>query len=140
MKRTNSLLSSFWVKVVPVFLLLVCIGFSNASAQNYKPLGEAISSVNSAIETLKAVPVGGMMSPGGASTQIGGQTTPNGTSAQLIVFEILYYERFIELAKENNSVPAAVDALNAQFPPHPHPTRNQLLTTGKSDLIDLITY
>jgi len=140
MKRTNSLLSTFWVKVIPVFLLLVCIGFTNASAQNYKPLGEAISSVKTAHDVLTAKKGSPQLGPGGATTQIGSNATSHGLTSLVEVFEISFYERFVELAQEINSVSAAVEALNAQFPPSPDQTRNSILSQSKSDLIDLITY
>lgn len=140
MKRTNSLLSSFWVKVVPVFLLLVCIGFTNARAQNYKPLGEAISSVKTAHDALTAKKGSPQISQSGSTTQIGGHSSNHGLTSLVDVFEISYYERFVELAQENNSVSAAFEALNAQFPPSADQTRNSILSKGKSDLIDLITY
>jgi len=140
MKRTNTFLSSFWVKVVPVFLLLISLGFTHANAQNYKPLDEAISAVNSASHALQATKTGPKTSQVGSSTQLGGKTTSSGASAQLNVFEISYFGRFVELAKLNNSVSAAVEALNAEFPPSSIPSRNTALAQGKSDLLHLITY
>ena len=140
MKRTNSLLSSFWVKVVPVFLLLIGLGFTNAIAQNYKPLNEAISSVNTAYDALKATKTGPKVSADGSSTKLGGHTTPNGPSATLLGFEVSYYSRFVELAKYHGSVSAAVEALNAEFPTSPVPSRNTIMAQAKSDLLHLITY
>ena len=140
MKRTNSLLSTFWVKVVPVFLLLIGLGFANANAQNYKPLEDAISSVNTANQSLKATKTGPKVSQGGNSTQLGGHSNSNGPSAGVTVFEISYFTRFMELAKLYNSVPAAMEALNAEFPASSIPSRNTTLTKGKSDLLHLITY
>ena len=140
MKRTNKLLSTFWVKAVPVFLLLIGLGFTHANAQNYKPLDEAVSSVTTASEALQATKTGPKVSQGGAATQLGGQATSNGPSAKVTVFEISYYNRFVELAKLNNSVAAAVEALNAEFPTSSIPSRNTTLTQSKSDLLHLITY
>jgi hypothetical protein len=140
MKRTNSLLSSFWVKVVPVFLLLIGLGFTNAIAQNYKPLDEAISSVNTATESLKATKTSPIVTPDGSSTKIGGHAIPAGPSAVLLGFEISYYGRFVELAKLNGSVSAAMEALNAEFPPSSIPLRNTIMTQGKADLLHLIIY
>ncbi len=140
MKRTNSLLSTFWVKVVPVFLLLIGLGFTNANAQNYKPLEDAISSVNTATDALKATKTSPLVTPEGSSSKLGGHTTPSGTSAILMGFEVSYYSRFVELAKLNNSVSAAVEALNAEFPPSALPSRNTIMAQAKSDLLHLITY
>jgi len=141
MKRTNSLLSSFWVKVVPVFLLLVCIGFTNARAQNYKPLGEAIAAVKAATNALKATRVGPKISQGGGSgTQLGGKTSTSSSTAVLTVHEILYYSRFLELAQLNNDVATAVQALNAEVPASSDQARNARISQGKSDLLHLITY
>ena len=140
MKRTNKLFSSFWVKVAPVFLMLICLGFANANAQNFKPLGEAISAVKAATESLKGVPIGPMLNQNGQSALLVGTTNTSGTSSQVVIFEMLFYARFVELAQENNSVSAAWEAINTQFPPHANQARNTMLTKGKSDLLDLITY
>ena len=103
MKSTFSHLPSFWVKVLPIMLVLLSIGLTRTQAQNYKPFNEAITSVENAIELLKteggvkAVVVKNSNGSGQATT---GSMTPAQTStSQLKVFELAYYDLFIEKAK-----------------------------------------
>ena len=142
MKRTNTLLSTFWVKAVPVILLLACIGFTNANAQNYKPLNEAISSVQTELDKIKAPKVVGQTlnqsTPGAQKTN--GMTPQQAAATNVTVFEVSYYQRFLELAKTNNEVAAAVVALDGEFPPTGHASRDAILTTARGDLLHLITY
>ena len=143
MKRTNTLLSTFWVKAVPVLLLLACIGFTNANAQNYKPLNEAISSVQTELDKIKAPKVVGptlnQSTPGAQKTN--GMTPQQATATNVTVFEVSYYQRFLELAKMNNEVAAAVVALDGEFPTAGQPaSRGTIITTARGDLLHLITY
>jgi len=143
MKRTNTLLSTFWVKAVPVILLLACIGFTNANAQNYKPLNEAISSVQTELDKIKAPKVVGQTlnqsTPGAQKTN--GMTPQQATATNVTVFEVSYYQRFLELAKMNNEVAAAVVALDGEFPTAGQPaSRGTIITTARGDLLHLITY
>jgi hypothetical protein len=142
MKRTNTLLSTFWVKAVPVILLLACIGITNAHAQNYKPLNEAIASVNTSLDGLKSQKGGNSLnqsSPGTAKTN--GMSPSQSATANVKVFEVSYYERFMELAKENNDVAAGVQALDAQFTTAGQPqSRVTTVTNARNELMHLITY
>mgnify|MGYP003577900710 CR=1 FL=1 len=142
MKRTNSLLSSFWVKAVPVLLMLFCIGFTNAHAQNYKPLPEAVASVNTELGSLKSQKFGTTLNVGTPGTpKTNGMTPAQAANTQVKVFEVSYYERFLQLAKENNDVALAVQALDAEFAPYAQQAgRSTTITTGRNDLMHLITY
>lgn len=142
MKRTNSFLSSFWVKAVPVFLMLFCLGFSNAIAQNYKPLPEAVTAVQTALSDLKNQKFGASLNtstPGGSKTN--GMTPAQAANTQVKVFEVSYFERFLQLAKQNNDVALAVQALDAEFAPYAQQQgRSTTIATGKADLMNLITW
>jgi hypothetical protein len=142
MKRTNSLLSTFWVKAVPVFLLLICIGFTNARAQNYKPLPEAVTSVNTALNSLKSQKFGTTLNVGTpGSPKTNGMTPAQAADTQVKVFEVSYFERFLQLAKENNDVALAVQALDAEFAPYAQQQgRSATITNGRNDLMHLITW
>ncbi|MGB4847462.1 MAG: hypothetical protein WBP41_06050, partial [Saprospiraceae bacterium] len=54
MKSTFSHLSSFWVKVLPIMLVLLSIGLTRTQAQNYKPLNEAVIAVSNAIDLIRS--------------------------------------------------------------------------------------
>ena len=143
MKRTNKLLSTFWVKAVPVILMLACIGFTNANAQNYKPLNEAMSSVQTALDDIKGPKVVGQTlnqsTPGSPKTN--GMTPSQAASTTVKVFETSYYQRFLDLAKMNGEVPAAMAALDAQFPTTGQQgTRGATISTARGELLHLITY
>lgn len=143
MKRTNTLLSTFWVKAVPVILMLGCIGFTNANAQNYKPLNEAIASVQTELENIKGPKVVGQTlnqsTPGTPKTN--GMTPSQAAAANVKVFEVSYFQRFLELAKTNNEVAAAVVALDGEFPSAGQPaSRSTIITTARGELLHLITY
>jgi len=139
MNLKNFLLS----KPVLVVLMLIGIGIASAQAQNYKPYDEAMASVQNALENLKAPKTVGAtlnQSPGtGAKTN--GANTAQAATANVKVFEVSYYQRFLELAKENQSVAAGVQALDAQFSANGQPaSRATTITTSRNDLMHLITY
>jgi len=142
MKNSNSYFPSIWVKVIPIVLVLFCIGLTRTHAQNYKPLDEAMASVQTALETLKAPKVVGQTlnqsTPGAPKTD--GMTPAQAADTNLKVFEVSYYQRFLELAKTNNEVAAAVVALDGEFPSTGQPSRDTILTTARGDLLHLITY
>ena len=143
MKRTNKLLSTFWVKAVPVILLLACIGFTTAKAQNYKPLDEAMASVSTALDALKAEKGNATLNqgtPGSAKTN--GMTPTQTADTHVKVFESSYFYRFLFLLKENQSVASAVQALDTEHPVNGSslPSRNTTLTTSRNELMHLITY
>ncbi len=142
MKRTNTFLSSFWVKAVPVFLLLACIGFTNAHAQNYKPFNEAVTSVKVAMDDLKTQKAPNTLNqgtPGSAKTN--GATPSQAAASSVKVFEISYFDRFLELAKANQDVALGVQALDAEFNPSGLPqSRATTLTAARNDLMHQITY
>jgi hypothetical protein len=141
MKRTNTL-STFWVKAIPVFLLLIGLGITTAHAQNYKPYDEAIASVQTALETLKApktVPATLNVSNGPDKTN--GMSPAQAATMNVKVFEVSYYQEFLQLTKENQSVAAGVQALDAKFSANGQPqSRATTLTTSRNDLMHLITY
>jgi hypothetical protein len=142
MKRTNTLLSSFWVKAVPVILLLACIGIASANAQNYKPFNEAVSSVKISLDDLKTQKIGstiGQGNPGPAKTN--GPTTAQAQSNSIKTLEVSYFDRFLELAKENQDIAQAVQALDAEINANGQPAaRATTLTAARNDLMHLITY
>jgi len=143
MKRTNNFLSSFWVKAVPVILLLACIGFTNANAQNYKPLNEAMSSVQTAMDDLKTQKVVGnnLNQSTAGSAKTNGMSPTQAANANVKVFEGSYYQRFLQLAKMNQDVSSAVQALDGEFPPNGLPApRNATVSTARGELMHLITY
>jgi len=142
MKNFNFYFPPFWVKVIPIVLVLFCIGLTRTQAQNYKPLNEAITSVETALDNIKQPKVVGQTlnqsTPGTPKTD--GMTPAQAAATNVIVFEVSYYQRFLELAKTNNEVAAAVVALDGEFPPTGHASRDAILTTARGDLLHLITY
>jgi hypothetical protein len=142
MKRTNTFLSTFWVKAVPVILLLACIGFTNANAQNYKPLNEAMASVGTALNDLKSPKtVGTTLNQSNGTAKTNGMSPAQATNSNVKVFEVSYYERFLFLAKENAEVAAAVQALDAEFNSNGQPqARATTITNARNELMHLITY
>ena len=142
MKRTNSFLSSFWVKAVPVILMLFCIGFTNAHAQNYKPLPEAVAAVQASLNDLKNQKFGTTLNVGTPGTpKTNGMTPAQAANTSVKVFEVSYFERFLHLAKQNNDVALAVQALDAEFAPYAQQQgRSTTIATGKADLMNLITW
>jgi hypothetical protein len=129
-------------KSVLVLLVLVCIGFNRAQAQNYKPYDEAIASVQTALETLKApktVPATLNVSNGPDKTN--GMSPAQAATMNVKSFEVSYYQEFLQLTKENQSVAAGVQALDAKFTANGQPqSRATTLTTSRNDLMHLITY
>jgi len=143
MKQINSLFPSFWAKVIPIVLVLFSIGMTRTHAQNYKPLNEAMSSVQTALDDIKGPKVVGQTlnqsTPGSPKTN--GMTPSQAASTTVKVFETSYYQRFLELAKMNSEVPAAMAALDAQFPTTGQQgTRGATISTARGELLHLITY
>ena len=142
MKMATTSFPSFWAKVIPAILILACIGFTNANAQNYKPLSEAMASVNTALDglkTQKGMATLNQSSPGSQKTN--GQTPSQAATTNVKVFEVSYYERFMQLAKENDDVAAGVQALDAEFNSAGQPTsRATTITNARNELFHLITY
>ena len=143
MKNFNSYFPPFWVKVIPIVLVLFCIGLTRTHAQNYKPLNEAIASVETALDNIKQPKVVGQTlnqsTPGTPKTD--GMTPAQAAATNVIVFEVSYYQRFLELAKMNNEVAAAVVALDVEFPTAGQPaSRSTTITTARGELLHLITY
>ena len=140
MKSTISFFPSFWVKVCPIILVLLGIGLSRTQAQNYKPFNEAIQSVNSALDALKAEKYGSTVSPG-ITPAAPNKLSSAPANSTLKAFEVSYYTRFLELAKINQAVPATVEALDAETPSHGNQgTRDQTVANARLDLMHLITY
>jgi len=144
MKNANSFFLSFWGKVVPVVLLLACIGFTNANAQNYKPLNEALSSVETAMNDLKTQKVVGnnLNQSTAGSAKTNGMSPSQSANANVKVFEGSYYKRFLELAKTNQEVASAVQALDSEFPSNGQlpASRNATVSSARAELMHLITY
>ena len=144
MKSTFSHLPSFWVKVLPIMLVLLSIGLTRTQAQNYKPFNEAITSVENAIELLKseggvkAVVVKNSNGSGQATT---GSMTPAQTStSQLKVFELAYYDLFIEKAKLAENIAQGVIDLDAVVNTQGQPaSRVTTINTARANLMALIT-
>ena len=144
MKNANSFFLSFWGKVVPVVLLLACIGFTNANAQNYKPLNEALTSVETARNDLKTQKVVGnnLNQSTAGSAKTNGMSPSQSASSNAKVFEGSYYERFLQLAKTNQDVALAIQALDAEFPSTGQQpvSRNTTVSSARGELMHLITY
>jgi len=142
MKNFNSYFPPIWGKVIPIVLVLLCIGLTRTHAQNYKPLDEAITSVQTALDNLKGPKVVGQTlnqsTPGAPKTN--GMTPAQAAETNVKVFEVSYYQRFLELAKTNNDVAAAVVALDGEFHATGQPTRDTIISTARGDLLHLITY
>lgn len=143
MKSTFSHLSSFWVKVLPIMLVLLSIGLTRTQAQNYKPLNEAVTSVTNAMELLKSE--GGIKatvtkSNGNGQATTGGLTPTQNSNNQLKVFELAYYSLFIEKAKLAGDVAQGVIALDATVNTQGQPqSRVTTITTARANLMALIT-
>jgi len=142
MKMATTSFPSFWAKVIPAILLLACLGFTTAHAQNYKPLNEAVASVNTALydlKTQKGMATLNQSTPGSPKTN--GQTPSQAANTNVKVFEVSYYERFVELVKVNDDVAAGVQALDAEFNSAGQPTsRATTITNARNELMHLITY
>jgi hypothetical protein len=145
MKSTSSFIPSFWVKVCPVILMFITIGFTSAQAQTYKPLNEAVAAVTGALEDLEhstfvKATVG--MAPSGQTNNVSSapvQTTPGQEAdTQKKVFETSYFQLFNEQAKLNGDVSLAVQALDAMFTNQPA-SRAAIVLAARADLMELIT-
>lgn len=144
MKSTFSHLSSFWVKVLPIMLVLLSIGLTRTQAQNYKPFNEAIAAVNSAIETLQHE--GGVKATVAKSTNNGGQSTTGSltpaqaSTAQQKVFDAGYFDAFVEKAKLAESIAQGVADLDALMNAQSQQgSRTTLISTARAHLMALIT-
>ncbi|MFZ1678299.1 MAG: hypothetical protein WBP41_05875 [Saprospiraceae bacterium] len=143
MKSTFSHLSSFWVKVLPIMLVLLSIGLTRTQAQNYKPLNEAVIAVSNAIDLIRSE--GGIKavvtkSNGNGQATTGGLTPAQATNSQLKVFELAYYSLFIEKAKLAGEVAQAVINLDATVNTQGQPqSRVTTINTARANLIALIT-
>jgi hypothetical protein len=143
MKRTIPLFSSFWAKAVSVAVLFFVITMTNMQAQNYKPLDEAMASVEAAIVELKAsqTAMATLSNNNSDQQRPSGMTQTQSQVALTKLFEVSYYTRFLELAKINGDVAEAVTALNSEFPSQGQPqSRLTIMTTAKAELLHLITY
>ncbi len=139
MKSTNPILSSFWVKVIPVLVLVFCLGWTNSHAQNYKPLNEAVQSVETALDALKE---GKSVGPTLTTTTSNPSKLNSGMpQSQVKVFEIGYFQRFLEQTKLTGGVAEAVQALDAEFNSQgQQASRNSTVSTARGELMSLITY
>lgn len=143
MKSTVSHLSSFWVKVLPIMLVLLSIGLTRTHAQNYKPFNEAVISVSNAIDVLKAQ--GGVKTTVAKSNGSGQATTSavspaQSNNAQLVTFELAYYSLFISNAKSAQDIAQAVANLDATVNTQGQPaSRVTTLNTARAQLMSLIT-
>ncbi|MEP6793432.1 MAG: hypothetical protein ABJB16_03835 [Saprospiraceae bacterium] len=143
MKSTFSHLSSFWVKVLPIMLVLLSIGLTRTQAQNYKPFNEAVTAVSNAVELLKSE--GGIKavvtkSNGNGQSTTGGLTPAQATNSQLKAFELAYYSLFIEKAKIAGEIAQAVIDLDATVNTQGQPqSRVTTINTARANLMALIT-
>lgn len=144
MKSTFSQLPSFWVKVLPIMLVLLSIGLTRTQAQNYKPFDEAVTSVSNAIDLLKAQ--GGVkatVAPTGTSSNQNTTKSINPaqtSNSQLITFELAYYSLFIEKAKLAGEVAQGVIDLDATVNTQGQPqSRVTTINTARANLMTLIT-
>jgi hypothetical protein len=142
MKNFTSYFPSLWVRVIPIVLMFFCIGLTTTQAQNYKPLDEAVASVGTALEELKAPKtVGTTLNQSNGPAKTNGMSPAQAATSNVKVFEVSYYERFLFLAKENADVAAAVQALDTEFNANGQPaSRATIITNGRNDLMHLITY
>ncbi len=144
MKSTFSHLSSFWVKVLPIILVLLSIGLTRTQAQNYKPFDEAVTSVSSAINVLqhessvKATVVKSSNGNGQATT---GALTPNQAStAHQKTFDLAYFDLFIQKVKLAQSIAQGVIDLDAIVNTQGQPaSRVTIINTARTNLMALIT-
>ncbi|MBK9984546.1 MAG: hypothetical protein IPP15_19640 [Saprospiraceae bacterium] len=144
MKSTFSPLSSFWVKVLPVMLVLLSIGLTRTQAQNYKPLNEAVTAVTNAMDLIRSE--GGVKavvaknSNGSGQSTTGSMTPAQTSNSQLKTFELAYYSLFIEKAKTAGEVAQGVIDLDAIVNTQGQPqSRITTINTSRSNLMALIT-
>lgn len=138
MKSTNRFLSTFWGRVIPVVAMLICIGLSSTQAQNYKPFDEAVASVNAALDNLQGDKNGGASISSTPTQTNKMQAAP--ASSQVKAFEASYFARFIDQAKMTQSIPEAVQALDAEFNVQGQPSRTSTIAAARLELMGLITY
>lgn len=144
MKSTIPNFSRFWANVLPVMFMFFCIGMNQAQAQNYKPLDQAVASVQAALENLQqeldskqyqlsAVPVPATGSP---STSKPALTS----DAKLKIFEVTYFDEFLTQAKLTGSVVEAMQGLDNLTNTQGHPQSRVTLVAGaRAALMALIT-
>lgn len=145
MKSTFSQLPSFWVKVLPLMLVLLSIGLTRTQAQNYKPLNEAVTSVSNSIDVLQheggvkaAVPKINNNGNGQATTS--SLTPSQANAAQQKTFEIAYFNLFIEKTKRAASVAQGVIDLDAAVNSQGQSgSRVTVINAAKAHLMTLIT-
>jgi len=114
--------------------MLVCIGFTSAQAQNYKPLEEAIADVQAAVVQLEQ------------SSQAHTQSTVSGSAAPKTSFKtgirVAYFNEFVRIAKtmKETETAAAVAQLDINLPisSTPEPRKGELIK-ARAALIELIT-
>ena len=142
MKLTFSHFPSFWVKVVPVFLVLFCIGLTSANAQNYKPLDEAVAAVAGAVDDLSSEKIVKATVNGPA---VGTSNTPSGASqsnaAKIKIFEVSYFDYFLREAKQTQNVAQAVQNMDTFFSSQGQQpaSRTAIYNAARADLMELIT-
>lgn len=144
MKSTFSQLPSFWVKVLPIMLVLLSIGLTRTHAQNYKPFNEAITSVSNAVTGLQAnssvkstIPVASNANGQVSKTAF---TPSQAVDAQQKTFELAYFDLFIEKAKIAESIAQGVIDLETVVNTQGQPaSRVANITAAKAHLMTLIT-
>jgi len=121
--------------------MFLSIGLTSMQAQNYKPLDEAVASVNAALEDLtseKFVKASVTSAGSGQSSTTSVIPTQNNVASKKI-FEVSYFSAFIQQAKLTQNVAEAVAALDAMFQGQ-QPARTAIITAARADLMELITY
>ncbi len=144
MKSTFSQLPTFWVKVLPLMLVLMSIGLTRTQAQNYKPFNEAITSVSNAVDVLQHE--GGIKAIVAKSNNGSGQATTSSmtptqvSTAQQKTFELAYFNLFLEKTKLAETVAQGVIDLDAVVNAQGQPaSRVTIINAAKAHLMTLIT-
>jgi hypothetical protein len=145
MKSTFYHLPTFWVKVLPIMLVLLSIGLTRTQAQNYKPYNEAMASVTTAIENLQhegAVKATVVKSTNGSGQATTGSVTPaQASTSQQKTFDLAYFDLFYEKAKLAQDIAQGVIDLDATVNTQGQPaSRVTTINTARAHLMALITY
>jgi hypothetical protein len=117
-----------WVKVSSLFVAFLAFGFSSANAQ-YKSVSTVVSVLEQQIEEIQ---------PDGV--KIHQSLNKISQDQKVASFKIKYYQSFLQLTKEYESVSAAVEQIDSRFQINNlPPSRAALVTAARSDLMELIS-
>lgn len=125
-------------------LMMFVIGMSQAQAQNYKPLDEAVASVQSALDDLQHQLNDKQYSLAAVPVQTSGAQNTSKPSvasdAKVKIFEVTYFDAFLTQAKTTGSVSEAMQSLDAMTNTQGQPqSRVTMVSTARAALMALIT-